>query len=160
MPVIYSQRIRNFFPDDCALDQVRNSNRACKVRLNGFPPERIVISMDRAMKSGDLGRRGDYAVVADEITQGETFFIPMEVKSKSLKGKQVTEQIEGVITFFQKHLPANCKIYPLLVTESLRSSARNQLPKISVQSFKGKLRIKHLACGDDLEWKVIKEEAR
>lgn len=160
MAVIYSQRVRNSLPDNCVLDQVRNSSRGCKIHLNGFPTVRTIIDMDRAIKSKDPDRRGDYAIVADETTQGETFFIPMEVKSKSLKPKQIKEQIEGVINFFAGRLPANCKVYPLLVSGNLRSGARKQLSKISVQSFKRKMLIKHLTCGNDLEWGKVKEGAR
>ncbi len=129
----------------------------CELKLDGFPGERVILDVDRVMRSRDSGRRCDYVIVVDE--GNDTFFLPIEFKSRQLNPERIQKQLEGSIKFFKKHLPARFRCYPVIVSKNLKNQERKRLLKIRVEYNGNKKKIKHVRCNQSLRWDKVKHRA-
>lgn len=151
--MVYSLSLESKFPD-CVRHACKEDE--CKLKLNGFPGKRVILSMDCMMKSADAGKRCDYAVVADE--QNDTFLLPVEFKSKILDPAKIKEQLEGGIRFLRKHLPRQFKCYPVLVSKKLDRQTGKKLREIRVRYCQGReTTVKHVPCNQPLRWSKVKK---
>ena len=148
--ISYSQRLESMFRK-CVRD-VCTAN-GCTLKLDGFPGTRIALDLDcDDIKSKISGKRGDYAVVVDEA--GDTFFLPIEFKSKNVDCGEIKKQLEASIAFFKEYLPNQCRCHPILVSIKPTPEDRRRLPKIKITGCK---RIMHVRCNQPLSWHDIKK---
>lgn len=137
---------------------VRNSCESpnCKLNLNAFPGEKIILDIDCIAKQNPSyiqGERCDYVIVARK--NGRVFFLPVEVKTKRVIPDKVKNQLEGGIRFFENHHHNQFTCYPVLVSKRLRPSISKKLQKISIGCNGKKIRIKHVLCGGSLSWSNV-----
>lgn len=138
----------------CVRESCETSN--CKLNLNAFPSEKIILDIDCIAKKNPShvqGERCDYIIVARK--NGRVFLLPVEVKTKRVIPDKVKTQLEGGIRFFENHHQNQFTCCPILVSKGLRPSISKKLQKISIGCHGQKVRIKHVLCGGSLSWSNV-----
>ena len=141
---------------------VRNSceSQNCKLNLNAFPSEKIILDIDCIAKENPShiqGERCDYIIVAKIVAKKNdlVFLLPVEFKTKRVIPDKVKNQLEGGIRFFEKHHQNQFMCCPILVSQGLRPSISKRLQKISIGCNGKNVRIKHVLCGGSLSWSNV-----
>ena len=151
---VFSLQLGSIFPS-CVCDFCRGKDD-CELKLDGFPPQKVILNVDCVIPSKDAGRRSDYVVVVDEVN---VTFLPIEFKSTRLDLTRIKKQLEGSIRFFREHLPNNFKCYPVLVSKGLQPQERKNLLRIKIKHGSGRKKIKHVVCDKSLRWGEVKRQA-
>ena len=137
----------------------------CKMDLEGFPPERVIIDLDILLSSKIQGKRCDYLIFSYE-SNGDNFFFPIEFKSGTIVPERVKKQLEGGVNLFKKKLERDnfdpkdfnkCKCCPVLVSRNFTTQLRKKLRKVQIKFGKRDLRIRHQLCNKALEWGKVKK---
>lgn len=130
----------------------------CKLRLSGFPPEKVILDVDCIAEQRPrrmAGERCDFIIVVGE---GKSIFlIPVEFKTQRVIPDKIKSQLESGIKFFRAHSNAQFKCRPVLVTQRLRQQNRKKLQEIKIKHNGEMIRIRHVRCNKSLSWKDVKE---
>ena len=85
--------IRNQLPPECFTTRIRK--RRCSLTLDGAPPNRLIVDLDRpGAPIGMHERRCDYLFFA-EVMNDTGWVAPIELKSGALKATEVEGQLQS-----------------------------------------------------------------
>ena len=137
-------------PDCCHTTQCNRDQ--CSVRLNGTPPNRVIVDMDCAALGLNNETRCDYLFVSEE--DKTTWVAPIELKGGKVGSvTRVANQLRGGAELAAKLLPPGLAIQFVPVLAHKRSIHRVDLKKLRKEKIRlrGSVQmIEIVRCGDPL----------
>lgn len=146
-------KIKNVLPDDCQPCDCDKDN--CSVLMTNVPHYHVVLNMDcHQIKSRINGDRCDCLFVGE--FQGQTWIIPIELKSGRVDLNKVRDQLQGGARYAETYLTDKDQFDFMVVlayniNKPITQEERFRLQKKHV-TIKGRKRTqpKVIQCGDSL----------
>ena len=120
----------------------------CRADLTGLPTDRVVVDMDSVFPSGQHGQKQcDYVVFFLNTSEDTCFAVPIELKSRSIKGARA--QLQQGADFAARYLPMGYKTIcvPILFHKGLSTFAHRDLPKRRVRFRGANMTVEATRCG-------------